>query len=164
MAISRALVRATLLVPVLALASCYTPDGGLMPTSGRGFTYISTPSQPLTIKLVNICKLDAADEPEVFREWRLAPGRQLTFKFLHGQGDNASERPDQLLWEEWEAGTTTGSLRNQMPCPPSVCRRIDVEIRQPEPLPVEDDSKDVNTKAAGESRQPDKDPREIYDP
>jgi hypothetical protein len=135
-----------------------------MPTSGRGFTYISTPSQPLTIRLVNICKLDAADEPEVFREWRLAPGRQLTFKFLNGQGDNASERPDQLLWEEWEAGTTTGSLRNQMPCPPSVCRRIDVEIRSPEPLPVEDDSKDVNTKASGESRQPDKDPREIYDP
>jgi hypothetical protein len=51
-----------------------------------------------------------------------------------------------------------------MPCPPSVCRRIDVEIRPPEPLPVEDASKEVDTKTSGESRQQDKDPREIYDP
>jgi hypothetical protein len=164
MAILRSLLRLSLALPVLSLAACYTPDGGLMPTSGRGFTYISTPTQPLTIKIVNICKLDENDEPQVFFERQLAPGRQLTFKFLHGQGDNASERPDQLLWEEWEAGTTTGSLRNQMPCPPFVCRRIDVSFRPPEPLPVDDESKDINQKATGESRQPDKDPREIYDP
>jgi len=164
MAMTNVLLRAAMLCPVVVLSSCYTPGGGLMPTSGRGFTYISTPTQPLTIKIVNVCKLDPAGEPEVFREWRLAPGRQLTFKFIAGKGDHASERPDQLLWEDWEAGTTVGTLRNQMPCPPSVCRRIDVEIRSPEPWPVEDASKEVDTKAGGTDRQPDKDPREIYDP
>lgn len=150
--------------PLLLLSSCYTPDGGFMPTSGTGFTYISTPTQPLTIRLVNVCRLDSGGQPEKFKEWRLAPGRQLTFKFLHGKGDDLSERPDQLLWEEWEAGTTTGSLRNQMPCPASVCRRIDVEFRSPEPFPSGDAANEVNQKDLGESRQPDKDPREIYDP
>ncbi len=135
-----------------------------MPTSGSGFTYISTPTYPVTVKIVNICKLDANGAPQIFREFPVPPGKQLTFKFIAGKGDDPAERPDQLLWEVWDAGTQIGSLRNQMPCPSQWCRRVDVEKSLGNPTVEGDVVKQVTDAPTGESRQPEHDPREIYDP
>jgi len=161
----RTLVASTALVAVIAAAGCYAPDGGFMPASGRGFTYVSTPMKPLTITLVDV----RTEEP--FFAVAIPPGQQLTFRFLEGKGDDPVWTPDRMQWELYPKVTTMGQLSNQMTCPPASCRRIDVSIRQapedPEvqpheqPLTRDPDGKPVWWTPEG-GPLPESDPR-IYD-
>lgn len=114
------------------VVGCYSPAGGAFPTSGRGFVYISTPTRPVTIAVVDT----RTNEP--FFAMDIPPGKQLTFKFIEGTGSDARADPTKMLWEVWDAGTEFGSLSNQLICPPASCRRIDVTYR-PAPEDVPDD-------------------------
>lgn len=113
------------------LSACYQPGGGWFSTSDRGFVYISTPTRPVSITLID------TRNGEPFFHMDIPPGKQLTFKFVEGTGSGSRLQPSKLLWEVWDAHTEFGSLRNQMVCPPRSCRRIDVSFRPvPEdPLP-----------------------------
>ncbi len=119
---------------IATLAGCYAPDGGFMATSGRGFVYQSTSMRPLTVSVV-----DTRTE-EAFFTMELPPGKQLTFNFLEGGGDDPAYTPDRMVYAIWDNGTVAGHLDNQMTCPPASCRRIDLEIRKspvwPEPDPA----------------------------
>jgi rhodanese-related sulfurtransferase len=124
---------APMLAAVLAVGGCYAPDGGFMPASGRGFTYISTPFKPLTVTLVDV----RTEEP--FFVMAIPPGQQLTFKFLEGKGDDEIWTPDLMEWELFDEPSSMGGLGNAMTVPPANCRRIDLSLRPaPENPPVPD--------------------------
>jgi hypothetical protein len=115
---------------IAPLASCYTPAGGLMTGSNRAYVYISTPTRPTTITIMDTC----TNQP--FFHYAIPPGKQLTFRFVEGGGDHPQERPDKMIWEVADAPMKYGSLSNQLTCPASWCRRIDVSFRpSPEPIP-----------------------------
>ena len=133
---------ATLAGTLAAAAGCYTTSGaGLFKHTGDGFTYISTETLPVTISLVNVCDR-GADHPDgtPFFIMEIPPGKQLTFNFLQGGGDDPVYTPDRMIYAVWDNGISTGTLDNQLTCPPASCRRIDVEIRRgpvwPEPDPA----------------------------
>ncbi|MFZ4721988.1 MAG: hypothetical protein ACOYMI_02420 [Phycisphaerales bacterium] len=125
---------ATLTLAIATLTGCYAPDGGFMPGSGRGYTYQSTSMSPLTISVT-----DTRTE-EAFFVMELPPGKQLTFNFLQGGGDDPVYTPDRMIYAVWDNGTAMGHLDNQITCPPASCRRINVDIRKapvwPEPDPA----------------------------
>ena len=127
-------IRTALLLAAALLTGCYAPDGGFMPGSGRGFVYESTPMRPLTISVIDT----RTQEP--FFVMEIPPGKQLTFNFLQGGGDDPVLTPDRMTYAVWDNGTQFGHMDNQLTCPPASCRRIDVEIREapewPEPDPA----------------------------
>ena len=113
-----------------ASTGCYQPGGGWFQTSGRGFVYISTPTRPVSITVID------TRNGEPFFHMDIPPGKQLTFKFIDHDGSGPRAEPSKMLWEVWDANTEFGSLNNQMVCPPGSCRRIDVTYRpSPEDLP-----------------------------
>ncbi|MSR69038.1 MAG: hypothetical protein EXS17_01630 [Phycisphaerales bacterium] len=114
------------------LVGCYTPSGGFNPGTGRGFVYISTPTRPVTVTLVD------TRNQEAFFRLDIPAGEQLTFKFVEGSGTGSRIEPTKMLWAVWEAKTEFGSLNNQLICPPASCRRIDVTYRPaPEDPPAD---------------------------
>lgn len=120
-------------VSLLVLGGCYAPDGGVAPSTGRGFTYISTPYMPLTVTIVDT----RTEEP--FFVMAIPPGQQLTFKFLDGEGDDSTWTPDRMQWELFPEKSGFGQLSNQLTCPPAHVRRIDLTLRPaPEDPPVPD--------------------------
>ena len=127
-------IRRFLIAAIALPAGCYAPDGGFMPSSGRGFVYESTSMRPLTISVVDT----RTQEP--FFVMEVPAGKQLTFNFLQGGGDDPVLTPDRMIYAVWDNGTQFGHLDNQLTCPPASCRRIDVAIREspewPEPDPA----------------------------
>ena len=121
---------------VLSMASCdsYSTKGGWLPSSNSTFTYISTSSSPKTIRII-----DTRNE-EAFFTLRLPVGKQLTFRFLDGKGDDPIYTPDRMQWEIWDAPKKNGRLSNQLTVPPAAARSIRVEIR-PVPEWPEDDER-----------------------
>ncbi len=106
-----------------SIPACYQPGGGWFSTTDRGFVYISTPTRPVSITLVD------TRNGEPFFHMDIPAGKQLTFKFVEGEGSGPRAEPTKMLWEVWDAHTEFGSLHNQMVCPPRACRRIDVTFR-----------------------------------
>ena len=72
---------AALLLAFLA-AGCYAPDGGILPSSNATFTYYSTTESPKTISIIDV------RSEESFFSMELRVGKQLTFMFFDGRGDN----------------------------------------------------------------------------
>jgi hypothetical protein len=120
-----------MVVAAIALQGCYQPGGGWLSTTDRGFVYISTPTRPVSITLID------TRNNEPFFHMDIPPGKQLTFKFIDVEESGERNEPSKMLWEVWDAPTEFGSMNNQMICPPRSCRRIDVNYRPaPEdPLP-----------------------------
>jgi hypothetical protein len=104
-----------LVVSLAAITGCYAPDGGFNPTSGRGFTYESTSMRPLTVSVIDT----RTEEP--FFTMEIPPGKQLTFSFKEGGGDDPVYTPDRMNYSVWDNGVTTGHLDNQLTCPPTSC-------------------------------------------
>ncbi len=116
----------SLLACIVALASlggCYSPDGGLAPSTGRGWTYISTPMKPISVAVVD------TRTQEAFFAMDIPPGKQLTFNIVEGGGDDPVYTPNRLVYSIFEPGTQIGTLDNQLTAPPMSCVRIDVSIR-----------------------------------
>ncbi len=106
-----------------SLSGCYSTKGGLMPSSNSTFTYVSETWSPKTVQVVD------TRSDEVFFSLTLPVGKQLTFKFLTGGGDDPVVTPDRMQWEVWDAPHSSGKLSNQLTCPPATARRIQVELR-----------------------------------
>ncbi len=124
---NRARVFAFSLSGVVLLSSfggCYRPAGSYYPGTGQGYTYISTEMKPVTITLV-----DTRTEQPFFK-LDIPVGKQLSFNFLGGKGDDPVTRPDRLTYAIWESNTETGRLTNQLTCPPQDCVRIDYSLRK----------------------------------
>jgi len=113
----------TLLV-VFLLAGCYNTDGGWMKSTGRGFTYISTPMQPTSVAVID------TRTQEAFFAMDIPPGKQLSLNFIEGGGDDPVYTPNRMVYAVWEPNTYIGSLDNQITAPPYSCCRIDVSYRK----------------------------------
>ncbi|MFO0826948.1 MAG: hypothetical protein U0572_02275 [Phycisphaerales bacterium] len=120
------LPRPALVVTSLAflfLSSCYTNTPQLWESSDEQFTYVSTPSRPVTITLV-----DTRDQSEFFRI-DIPVGKQLSFRFHEGDGDDPVNRPAKMEWAVFDEPSWTGSLSNSLSVPPMHARRIDYTLR-----------------------------------
>lgn len=106
------------------VAGCHSPKGGAMPASFGSSTYYSTETQPKTISMIDL------RTEEVFFEIDIPPGKQLTFDFVSGRGDDPIYTPDLMRYQVFDLGTQTGRLRNAMSVPNAASRRIDVRIRR----------------------------------
>ncbi|MFM7481117.1 MAG: hypothetical protein ACKO4V_08340 [Planctomycetota bacterium] len=131
---TRTIPPAVAVLAVCCLGGCYSPDGAFMPSTGRGFTYISTPTQPVTVTLID------TRNNESFYKMDIPAGQQLTFRFSDGTttNDSAKAQPVTMSWGMWTAGDQVGSLSNQMTAPPASCRRIDITYRTPPEDPPPD--------------------------
>ena len=113
-----------LALATMALATgCYSPKGGLMPTSGGPQTYYSYETLPVTITIVDLRSND-----EIFT-MNVPPGKQLTFDFQDGEGDDPVYNPDLMRFEVFDMGTSSGKLRSTLSVPAADARRIDVTYR-----------------------------------
>jgi hypothetical protein len=108
------------LVPV----GCFSPHGPIMNYSGAPHTYHSTETRPKTVTITDTRTMEEVWTLEI------PPGKQLTFDFVKGEGDDPVMRPDLLRWQVLDLGSTTGRLRNTAPVPSSACRRVDVRFRE----------------------------------
>jgi hypothetical protein len=111
------------MVLVASMTGCYSPKGGLMPASGGPQTYYSYETLPVTITII-----DLRSNEEIFT-MNVPPGKQLTFDFLDGEGDDPAYTPDLMRFEVFDMGTDSGKLRNTLSVPSAHSRRIDVTYR-----------------------------------
>ena len=122
--ITRTLTVATFAAAAFTLTACHSPKGGLMPHTGGSYTYYSTETQPKTVQIV-----DMRNDDVVFAI-NIPPGKQLTFDFIPGKGDDPVHTPDLMKWELLPLGTMTGKLRNAMTVPNAASRKIIVDLRE----------------------------------
>ncbi len=116
---------------LLAAGGCYSPGGGLLPRTGAAQTYWSTEIMPATVTIV-----DTRTEEAIF-SIEIPVGKQLTFDFVEGEGDDPVMTPDLMRYQVFDLGTSIGKLRNSLTVPNRSCRRIDVDYRPaPEYRPV----------------------------
>ncbi len=106
-----------------ALPGCHSPAGGIMPYTGGSNTYYSYETRPVTITI-----LDLRTDEEIFTI-NVPPGKQLTFDFKDGAGDDEIYTPDVMRYEIFDMGTYDGGLNNTLNVPPANARRIDVYYR-----------------------------------
>lgn len=129
---------ASIVAALVALtgSGCYSPKGGWFPGPNSAQTYYSTPMEPVTIRMVNLCANASAAEP--FFEIDVPPQQQFSYKFVEGGGDNPSLTPDRMMWALKPIGSQTGRLRNTLSVPPAACRRVDYTLRAPgEAIPAD---------------------------
>jgi hypothetical protein len=113
-----------LALSMMFLAACHSPRGGAFPRSGGSNTYWSSETTQKTVTLI-----DLRDGHEFFTI-DIPPGKQLTFDFVDGGGDDPVLAPDLMRWQIFDAGTRIGRLRNAMSVPNAASRRVDVFVRQ----------------------------------
>jgi hypothetical protein len=120
-------------VMAAVMSACHSPGGGWYPYSGGTNTYYSYENQPKSVVLVD------TRSGEEFFTMDIPAGKQLTFDFVTGGGDDPVNRPDLMRWEVWDMFTYTGQLTNSLSVPNAASRRVDVhfregpEYKQPEP-------------------------------
>ena len=115
----------------LSLGGCgYKPGGNSI--SQDEFTYISEPFLPITLQLID------TRTGEVFWEYEIPVGKQLTFRFFPNKEPKNAYTPDLMRWELFDKPTGHGGLRNTMLVPPSTARRVDYFTREtPEFAPAD---------------------------
>lgn len=106
------------------ITGCHTPAGGIMPYTGGSNTYFSYETRPVTITII-----DLRTNEEIF-SMNVPPGKQLTFDFKEGLGDDPVYNPDLMRYEVFAMRTNSGKLRNSLTVPPANARRIDVSYRE----------------------------------
>ena len=110
-------------IAALAIPGCHRPAGAIMPYTGGSSTYFSYETRPVTVTI-----LDLRTNEEIFTI-NVPPGKQLTFDFKPGEGDDEIYTPDVMRYEIFDMGTETGSLENILNVPPANARRVDVYYR-----------------------------------
>lgn len=119
------------LLAATTLVACYSPKGGAFPKANGPQTYESTPMEPVSIRMMDVCG------EGTFFEIDIPPQKQFVCQFVEGGGDDPSRTPDVMKWAVMDMGKRTGRLRNQLSVPPSSCRRVDYYLRPPEPIPAD---------------------------
>ena len=115
--------RLSLLLLPFALIGCYTPQGGLLPSSIGALTYYSTAEEPKSVSLIDLRNGD-----NVF-EMKIPVGKQLVIQFYDGSGDDPVYTPDLMKYQIFDIGTQVGALQNSITVPDAYSRRIDVFMR-----------------------------------
>lgn len=108
----------------LPLAGCYSPGGGMFSSMGGPQTFRSTESLQKTVTLIDLRSGETVFSIDV------PPGKQLTFDFSRGEGDDPVYTPDLMRYEIQDAGTSFGKLSNAMTVPNAASRRVEVSVRQ----------------------------------
>jgi hypothetical protein len=105
---------------------CYAPNngGGVFSHTGGPTTYYSSEISQKTITIVDV-RTD-----EVVFSVDLPAGKQLTFQFDEGAGDDPVMRPDLMRYEIMDIGTTSGKLKSSQTVPNAASRKVDVDVRQ----------------------------------
>jgi hypothetical protein len=89
------------------------------------YTYESTLDFAQTVKVVNV------QNNAVLFEMEVPVGKQLVVRFYADHDVKNETCPDLLRWEMMERGKEmVPDLRNSMPVPASIYRRLDVEYRK----------------------------------
>lgn len=119
------MLKPTLILFALGVAAtgCHSPSGGLMAYSGGSQTYSSDERVQKTITMVDT----RTGQP--FFTIDIPPGKQLSFNFDKGQGDDPVKTPDLMRWEILDKGSKFGKLHNAQTVPNAASRRVDVSIR-----------------------------------
>lgn len=114
------------------LAGCYTEGGGQM--SMDRFTYVSTPSQPKSITLVDTRTFEAIWSIDVPVGQQVAVQFVKDAKAVEGVTPDAY-RPDIMRWSLMKAYDMSGDLDNAIAVPPSYCRRLEMKLRPSPEMP-----------------------------
>lgn len=121
--IKKVMITVSALTAALFITGCHRPQGAFMSYTGGSNTYFSYETRPVTITIV-----DLRTGEEIFT-MNVPPGKQLTFDFKDGEGDDPVYTPDLMRYEVFDMGTQNGKLRNTLNVPPANARRIDVAYR-----------------------------------
>lgn len=128
-----------LILIALVTGGCYTPQGGLMPSSTGALTYYSTAEEPLTVAV-----LDMRNGENVF-EMKIPIGKQLVMQFYTDSGDDPVYTPDLLKYQVMDLGTMYGMLQNSVTVPDAYSRRIDVFLRKGEKYEAPEPNRQLRT-------------------
>lgn len=113
----------------LALGGCQGTNngGGMFAYTGGPTTIESTETIQKTVRMVDL------RSGEVFFSMDIPAGKQLTFDFDRGDGDDPVYTPDIMRYEIKDANGTWGGfgkLHSAMTCPNAASRRVDVFVKQ----------------------------------
>ncbi len=111
---------------------CYTEGGGQM--SMDRFTYVSTPSQPKTISLVDTRTFESIWSIDV------PVGQQVAVQFMKNPKNREGippdpYRPDLMRWSLMKAYAMGGDLDNSIAVPASGSRRLEMRLRPSPEMP-----------------------------
>jgi hypothetical protein len=107
------------------MAGCwpgYRPGGSQ--ASYDEYTYVSTPDEPKTVKL-----LESTTNTTIWTV-EVPIGKELVVKFYEDHDPKNTTRPTLMRWEIFEAGHEFGELHNAMPVPDAAHRRVDWFLRK----------------------------------
>ncbi len=108
------------------LGGCHATNngGGLASYSGGPQTIASTEKIQKSVRMIDM------RSDEVFFAIDIPPGKQLTFDFDSGDGDDAVYTPDIMRYEVKDSKDNFGRLSNAMTVPNAASRRVDVFVTQ----------------------------------
>ena len=114
------------LLAIASFAGCHATNngGGVFSYSGGPTTIQSTESIQKTVRMVDM------RSGEVFFSLDIPIGKQLTFDFDRGDGDDPVYTPDLMRYEVKDIGDNFGKLTNAMTVPNAISRRVDVFVNQ----------------------------------
>lgn len=98
--------------------------GGLFAHTGGPTTIQSTETEQSSVRMID------TRSGEVFFSVDIPVGKQLTFDFDRGDGDDPVYTPDILRYEIKPIGDKYGKLKNAMTAPNAASRRVDVTVKQ----------------------------------
>lgn len=111
----------------VGLAACtHTPNngGGVFGHAGGPVTIQSTEITQKSVRMIDL------RNGEVFFSLDIPVGKQLTFDFDRGDGDDPVYTPDIMRYEVKDIGDKYGKLTNSMTAPNAESRRVDVFVKQ----------------------------------
>lgn len=108
---------------VITCSGCHSPDGALMSYNGASQTLFSTETSPKTVRLIDV------RSGEVIFESAIPVGKQFTYRFEKGGGDDPQLRPDQLRYQLFRLGTLGGKLTNALSVPNQYSRKVEFVVR-----------------------------------
>jgi hypothetical protein len=99
-------------------------------TEGEKLTYVSTPTVPQTVTLVN------TTTGEQIWSYDIPPDQALTVHFINRPSTATELGYDEMTWAVGPAGNQPPAPVNRMKVPPPTSRRIDVTVRPGPELPT----------------------------
>lgn len=123
-------IAAASLAAALSGAGCSTYVPGGSGFSDDAFTYASTEHVPQSVALID------TRTGQTIWTYEIPVGRQLTVRFEKNINPDNVLTPDEMYWEEMDAGTHHGYLDNSILVPGHNARRIDVITRPAPEIPT----------------------------